>query len=73
MAENMQFYIKETKPKGMAECPYCHTKRGVRVAVNHYGYVGTPVDECIAFCKNCGYELDDYPTVAEAVAAWNDR
>ncbi len=57
-------------PRKMHPCPACGSGM-VFVAIYQYKYHDLTVTECNPYCESCGYELDDYPSVEKAVAAWN--
>ena len=63
--------IEEIRTQRMKKCPWCGS-RNVVVVRYIFEYPETIVFECVPCCDDCGYSLEDFSTVDEAVAEWND-
>lgn len=56
----------------MLPCPHCGGS-DLQIDVSEFRYPDRVVLECVPLCKTCDYEGDDYPSITDAVNAWNEN
>lgn len=56
----------------MLPCPVCGSD-DVQVDITEFRYPDQTVFECNPVCNNCSHELEDHPSILDAIEEWNEQ